>query len=255
MVQLHTLLLTEHHCNLIAQQGQRVCGKGMKSATEIQAEFDRIAVTEAPDEWTHNHHYHGFLLHHAPPRCAHALEVGCGTGAFARLLAQRSEHVLALDLSPEMLRIGRERSSAYPNIDYLQANVMAYDLSLEHFDCIASIATLHHLPLPGVLPKLAAALKPGGVLLVLDLYQSQGLRDLPLNAAGFFYHRLLQFSKGSRHKPTAEASAAWDAHGRDDRYLTVPEVRRVAADLLPGAKITRHLLWRYSLIWKKANPA
>ena len=227
----------------------------MKSAAEIQAEFDRIALTEPPDEWTHNNHYHGFLLRHAPPRCAHALEVGCGTGAFARLLAQRSEQVLALDLSPEMLRIGRERSSAFPGITYLQADVMHYDLPSEHFDCITSIATLHHLPLPDVLPKLKAALKPGGVLLVLDLFQTHGLRDLPLNSAGFFYHRLLQFSKGSRHKPTPEASAAWDAHGRDDRYLSVAEVRRVAADLLPGAKVTRHLLWRYSLIWKKANLA
>jgi len=30
---------------------------------------------------------------------------GCGTGTFSRLLADRSEHVLALDLSPQMIQI------------------------------------------------------------------------------------------------------------------------------------------------------
>jgi ubiquinone/menaquinone biosynthesis C-methylase UbiE len=85
----------------------------MKPAAEIGAEFDRIAQTEASGGWNHNNHYHSFLLRHAPAHCAAALEVGCGMGEYARLLAQRSDKVLALDLSPEMLRIARERSQTY----------------------------------------------------------------------------------------------------------------------------------------------
>ena len=41
------------------------------------------------------------------------------------------------------------------------------------FDCIATIATLHHVPTRAVLLKLKNALRPGGVLLVLDLYEPE----------------------------------------------------------------------------------
>lgn len=223
----------------------------MKPTTKIQAEFDRIALVEAPDGWNHNDHYHSFLLQHVPAHCRAALDVGCGTGVFTRLLAQRSERVLALDLSPEMLRIARQRSTAYPQIEYLQANVMEYQLPGESFDCIASIATLHHMALPDVLPILKAALKPGGTLLVLDLYQAAGIGDLLPNLVSVPYHLLMkQLKGGNRQSP--EAAAAWEAHGRDDHYPGIGEVRRACASLLPGAKVTRHLLWRYSLVWKKS---
>ena len=48
-----------------------------------------------------------------------------------------------------------------------------------------------------------------------------------------------------------ELRAAWDEHGRHDSYLTLSEIRKTCADILPGASVTRHLLWRYSLVWKK----
>jgi len=223
----------------------------MKTPTDIQADFDRIALAEPTEGWNHNNHYHDFLLRYAPSHCTNALEIGCGKGEFARLLAQRSDHVIGIDLSGEMLRAARERSQAYPNIEYVQADIMTYDLPTAHFDCIASIATLHHLPLEALLPRLTAALKPGGVLLVLDLFQGEGLGDLFQNLAGLSLHLFLQQIKGSRQPQSAESRAAWDAHGSSDVYLTMRDVRRICADLLPGAQVTRHLLWRYSIVWTR----
>ena len=55
----------------------------------IQADFDRIAPF-ADDGSNYNNHDHAFLLDRLPPRCDYALDVGCGRGAFARLLAQRA---------------------------------------------------------------------------------------------------------------------------------------------------------------------
>lgn len=217
---------------------------------QIQADFDRIAAF-ADDGWNHNNHYHGFLLKQLPPRCEQALEVGCGRGAFARLLAARSGHVTALDLSPEMIRIAREQSAAYPNLSYKVGDVMEYELPDDYFDCIASIAMLHHLPLGPALLKLKAALRPGGVLLVLDLYQAESAGDwltslvtIPTSAA----FNLLK--NGRAHASPAER-AAWDEHGQRDVYLTLAQVRQTCAAALPGARVTRHLLWRYSIIWKK----
>ena len=222
----------------------------MKTTAQIQADFDKIARVDRPDEWNHNNHYHGFLLSQLPARCQNALEVGCGTGAFARLLAARADHVLALDLSAAMLSLARERSAAFPNIEYVQADVLDYPLPADHFDCIASIATLHHLALAEVLPILKAALKPGGVLLVLDLREDGTISDRIVSGLGLLQHLTLKQIKHVA-PATPESRAAWDAHGRDERYPTVNAVRQACADLLPGARVTRHLLWRYSLVWRK----
>jgi predicted TPR repeat methyltransferase len=75
----------------------------------IRADFDRIALI-SHEGWNHNTHYHGFLLRQLPAHLGEALDLGCGTGAFARLLAQRAERVLGLDLSPRMIQVARERS-------------------------------------------------------------------------------------------------------------------------------------------------
>lgn len=49
--------------------------------------------------------------------------------------------ILALDLSPEMIRLARERSTQFPNIDYQLADITDYPLPPAGFDCIASIAS------------------------------------------------------------------------------------------------------------------
>jgi len=50
--------------------------------------------------FNHNDHYHRLLLRQLPPGCRRALDVGCGTGRFARRLAQRGIQVDAIDRSP-----------------------------------------------------------------------------------------------------------------------------------------------------------
>lgn len=52
----------------------------------IRDDFDRIALV-SEDGAAHNDHYHNFLLQQLPSNCQNILEIGCGTGAFARCLA------------------------------------------------------------------------------------------------------------------------------------------------------------------------
>src|SRR5690349_1033039 len=121
---------------------------------KLQLDFDRIAEL-SNHEWNHNNHYDSFLLKQISPSGElDALEIGCGTGSFTRLLAQRFRRVVALDLSPRMIEIAREQSQHYPNIDFQVADVMTREFSPEQFGCIASIATLHHMPLEPVLSKM-----------------------------------------------------------------------------------------------------
>src|SRR5829696_4811285 len=221
-----------------------------ESMSDVRADFDRIALLSG-EEWGHNGHYHDFLARHIPEPCREALDIGCGTGAFSRLLAKSSSSVLALDLSPNMIGLARERSAQFPNIDFRVADVTALELPAERFDCVATVATLHHLPTAEVLLKLKGALKPGGVLLVLDLFQAEGLSDAFMNALAVPVSLGLRLVKRGRLRPPREVRRAWDEHGRHDTYLTLTQVREVCAEVLPGALVTRHLLWRYSVVWKR----
>jgi isoquinoline 1-oxidoreductase beta subunit len=54
-----------------------------------------------------------------------------------------------------------------------------------------------------------------------------------------------------RLRPPREVRAAWEAHGKTDRYLTMPEVRRLYESIFPGVVIRKHLLWRYSAVWTR----
>jgi ubiquinone/menaquinone biosynthesis C-methylase UbiE len=216
----------------------------------VQADFDRIALL-AEEGWDHNSHYHDFLLKQVPRPCPAALEIGCGTGVFARLLAGRAEQVMALDLSPQMIRLARERSGGYPNLDFQTADLLSWELPGEPFDCVVSIATLHHLPFTAGLAKMKSVLKPNGVLLVLDLFQPVGAGDWLTGAIAAPTSLVLRLIKRRHLKEKAELQAAWAEHGRNERYPTLAEVRRVGRAVLPGVEVRKHLLWRYSLIWKK----
>ena len=216
----------------------------------LQSDFDRIALV-SPDGSLHNDHYHNFLLRQLPSRCHSALEIGCGKGEFSRRLAERSEHVLALDLSPEMIRSARECSAHLPNIEFELADVIQRELPTESFDCIASIATLHHLPLREVLLKMKAALKPGGALLILDLFEPRGVADTLLNLLAVAVSGTLRLIHHGRVRPSRDARAAWATHEAHDLYPTMSQVRELCAEILPGARVRKHLLWRYSVIWQK----
>lgn len=216
----------------------------------IRDDFDRLAAFDHAG-WSHNSHYHPYLLRHLPDRPKTALDVGCGTGVFSRLLATRCEHVTGIDLSGEMIRLARERSVGIQNIHYEQADMLDYLQPSRTFEVIASIATLHHLSLETILPRLREALQPGGVLLVLDLYTPENRPDLFLSGltgmiASRFYQRWHRVPS-----PSAAESAAWDAHGAHDVYPRLSQMRQVCVTYLPGARVRKHLLWRYSLTWRK----
>jgi SAM-dependent methyltransferase len=222
----------------------------MTDTATIQVDFDRIALLSG-EGWDHNSHYHGFLLAHVPSRCTEALDIGCGTGAFTRLLAERADHVLGLDLSPQMIRLARERSRQHPNIDFQVADVTAWTFPRAHFDCIASVATCHHLPLEETLIEARDALKVGGTLLILDLYQQRGLTDLFVSALAVPVHLALRLIKTGRLRRSTEAREAWAQHGLHEAYLSLSRIRQVCTRVPPGARVRRHLLWRYSIVWKK----
>jgi len=100
------------------------------------------------------------------PDAALVADLGCGRGATARLLAQAGHRVLALDVSPELLDAARG-----PGVSPLLARAQAVPLADACLDavfceCVLSVTGAAS----NVLAETARTLKPGGVLVLSDLY-------------------------------------------------------------------------------------
>jgi ubiquinone/menaquinone biosynthesis C-methylase UbiE len=150
-----------------------------------------------------------------------------------------------------MVQVARERSGGYPSVDFRVADAMTWGFPVEVFNCVACIATLHHLPIVEMLSKMRDALKVGGTLVVLDLFQGEGLSDVFTSALAVPVDAALRLVKTGRLRESRQVRGVWAEHRRHDSYPTLSRMRQVCASLLPGAEVRRHLLWRYSIVWRK----
>lgn len=99
-----------------------------------------------------------------------ALEVGPGDGAFLPDLARRFARVVAVDNSPAMLELARQRCQrdGLAHVELQLADALAEPLPAA--DCVVLNMVLHHLAAPAeALQQLARRVAPGGSLVITDL--------------------------------------------------------------------------------------
>ncbi len=219
--------------------------------SQVREDFDAIARQGGGRGCHRNNHYLGWILRQVP-RCESALDVGCGTGELTRLLRSRAQRVRGVDLSPAMIDAAR-RLTSDPDVAYEAADVMTAPFA-DAFDVVTSVATLHHLPLEPALHRLAALVRPGGTLVVLDLLETRGLRELPRNGLAWIVDRAWRIAR-NEPKPGPALLEAWKQHAAHDRYDTWKDIRIAWGAALPDALLRRHLFWRYSGVWRKPRNA
>jgi ubiquinone/menaquinone biosynthesis C-methylase UbiE len=221
------------------------------STSQARADFDRIALLTERCGGGASDYYQSYLLGHLPNQCESVLEIGCGAGAFTRRLAARAQRVTGLDLSPQMLRLAQERSRSHTNIDYISGDIMRLSLAAESYDCIVSIATLHHLPPDQALSKMKSLLRPGGVLVIHDLVADSGPLERGMSVLALPVNLGMRLWKTGQLRPPKAVRQAWAEHGKHETYLTIRQVREMCEQYLPEALVRRHLLWRYTVVWHK----
>jgi SAM-dependent methyltransferase len=78
--------------------------------------------------------------------CPRVLEVGCGAGAFTRLLAQIAGRVVALDVSPTAIERAQAAGAQSGTVEYRVANVMDYDPHADGpWDLVVMSETIYYL--------------------------------------------------------------------------------------------------------------
>jgi ubiquinone/menaquinone biosynthesis C-methylase UbiE len=195
-----------------------------------------------PDYWNHNVHYQPVILSAVPPGCGAALDVGCGDGLLAGRLAERCAEVTGIDRDPRMIALARAQQPQ-PRITFIEADFLAHDFQPASFDFVCANTSLHHMDFAAALTAMARLLRPGGRLAVVGLGADKSVMDRLAGAPGvpaaLFYRAI--YRKGGSGAPIMDPEMSWR------------QVRAEAARLLPGVRYRRHLLFRYSLRWRKPN--
>lgn len=103
------------------------------------------------------------------PRGLKILDLGCGHGMAAVVLARRGAEVTGLDLSTGYLAEARRRAEANQvAATWVQADAERLPFPGKTFDRIWCHAILHHLDLPRAAAELHRVLKPGGWAVVCE---------------------------------------------------------------------------------------
>ena len=102
------------------------------------------------------------------------VDLGAGTGTFALAAAAFCRRVIAVDVSPVMLGLLRQKAAqtGIGNIEFVQRGFLSYEHHGDPADFVYSRHALHHLPdfwKVLALERVAAMLKPGDIFYLRDL--------------------------------------------------------------------------------------
>ncbi|MCL4265268.1 MAG: methyltransferase domain-containing protein [Anaerolineae bacterium] len=166
-----------------------------------------------------------------PPN-ARVLEIGCGTGAVSRILAQKPAvaQVIGIDPSPVFIARARTLSQGIPNLSFEEGDGRALPFDADAFDVAVVHQALSHVPQPEQLVAEGfRILRPGGWLAVFDgdyatASLSTGEYDLLEACVRAFRANFIHDSWIVRRLPQLLQSTGFDTKSlRSHGYVEAPE--------------------------------
>jgi len=154
----------------------------------LLADPDLVARYSNPPENTAFHLEYAYHLL-GDVRGKQVLDLGCGAGEHALLLATKGAYVIGLDISPELVAIARRRFelNQLPG-EFRVSSVYQTDLPDQSIDVVFCMAVLHHLDLTLARREVLRVLKPGGVIILREPVRDSALYAFARNLIPFRRH-------------------------------------------------------------------
>ena len=102
------------------------------------------------------------------------VDIGCGIGDAASLIAPYVSRVIAIDRESSMLDEAKQRPALAPNIDFVESDAMALPLDDNDVDVALFCLVLHHFDRPEeALSEAMRVVNAGGRIVIIDMQEHQ----------------------------------------------------------------------------------
>lgn len=113
------------------------------------------------------------------PHGACVLDFGCGTGGITRTLLANGFHAIGVEISPALLKLGRESTTASPYVLFDGESIPLCDNAI---DAAVTYVVLNHImdnkDLARILAEIHRILRPGGRLLAIEQIRRRDHHDI-----------------------------------------------------------------------------
>lgn len=198
--------------------------------------------------WSHNEHYHRWIVRRLPATRRAALDVGCGQGALVGVLRERFDRVDGLDADAGMAAAAAARFAGDPRVR-ITHGPFAQGADGGRYDAVTMVAVLHHLELEPALAGARDLLAPGGRVLVVGLARAGSRAEVALDVVSVLLNPvvgLVRHPRGARDEE--DTGPVMPVRPAAETYA---EVAATARRVLPGARFRRRLFFRYTLEWTR----
>jgi len=201
--------------------------------------FDELAESYDRREELQGDPLAPWLCANLPGSGGAAVDLACGAGRHAAIVAERFDRVLAVDLSRDMIDLARRRRPV-ANVTYRQGDLHAIGGA---FDLVFCASALHDVDdLDRALRHVRSLVAPGGMAILADV-----VSRLPVRPAWWWHARaaaqlaidLARGRPGARERYRLSTEPAWVAHLASDRVLSRKRLQRAYARHFPGATFAR----------------
>lgn len=112
-------------------------------------------------------HWHRYALAHQLSLHCTVLDVACGEGYGAAMMAENADRVVGVDISTDAIRHAKNRYGHQANLEFIPASCDCLPFPDASFDLAISFETIEHIETQSAfIAELARVLRPEGVLLL-----------------------------------------------------------------------------------------
>ena len=205
----------------------------------------KLHQTNARHPWSHNDHFHSWIVANLPEPCRAVLDVGCGPGELLACLAPHVEAVVGNDADATMRDQSARRCAGLGNVSVVGGH---WSDIAGPFDVVTMIAVLHHLGVEQALRDVSRLLAPGGRFLSVGLAVPRSFQDHFWDAASIVTNPLIGYVK---HPWPSKTSTEPPPFPVRETELSFAELRDILDCVMPGSTIKHRLGFRHTIAWTK----